>query len=414
MSNWQPVPQDVLIAATTGAADIEHVDHGFIPRRLPLWTRAQHADSGIDWVSSHSAGVRLRVSTGARRVRLHLSFIRNVDAGATRPPFPVTLVAEHDEVVLDRREVEDTTLLVSLRDGTFTRIPGPRSTVTFELGGDGSERVVSIWLPHTAQTVIHAAEADALVAADPPTEPTWLHHGSSISHGLEADGPLGPWSQQASRSLGLELRNLGFAGNAMLDPFVARTIAATPAHVITLKLGINIVNADGMRARTFVPALHGFLDIIRQGHGHTPVAVITAISCPSHENVPGPTREVQPGRYAGTPREIPPGDGSLTLARTRELVSRVVTERAATDPFLWLADGLELFGPSDTAHLCDDLHPDQTGHDLIAQRFARFARDGDHPLGAAFARALAVTDVREGEGARRLPASPGPYDLAAG
>ena len=40
----------------------------------------------------------------------------------------------------------------------------------------------------------------------------------------------------------------------------------TPADLISVKLGINLVNTDLMRLRAFGPAVHGFLDTIRDGH----------------------------------------------------------------------------------------------------------------------------------------------------
>lgn len=409
MSTRYAISLDVLAEATVGAAELEHTHSGFSPRRLPLWTRAQHADPGIDWVSGHTAGVRLRLHTAARELTLNATFIRDVDADATSAPFPMVVVVEADGVVVGQQHVADSAFVVAHRDGTVTTVDEPPSAFALHLGGNGIERIVDVWLPHNAQTVLYASDADAPVHAASQLEgPRWLHYGSSISHGREVESPLGPWTQQASRTLGIELLNFGFAGNAILDPFVAHSIGAADADVITLKVGINVVNADGMRVRTFVPALHGFLDIVRAHHPLTPIAVITAVSCPSHEHVPGPTREVAPGRYAGTPRPMPPGDGSLTLERTRGLVTAVVTGRAQTDPLLWLVDGRELFGPSDVHHLFDDLHPDQEGHDLIASRFATLATTTDHPLGSAFGAALAGTDVREWEGARRPPSTPGP------
>jgi hypothetical protein len=42
-------------------------------------------------------------------------------------------------------------------------------------------------------------------------------------------------------------------------------IRDAPADLITLKVGINLVNADSMRERTFRPAVHAFLDTIREG-----------------------------------------------------------------------------------------------------------------------------------------------------
>jgi lysophospholipase L1-like esterase len=188
--------------------------------------------------------------------------------------------------------------------------------------------------------------------------------------------------------LGIPVTNLGFAGNALLDPFVAQTIADLPADVITLKLGINVVNFDAMRTRTFGPAVHGFLDLIRRGHPQTPLVVISAITSPVFESTPGPSRQRTPGRYGGTPREELPGDGSLTLARTRDSLERVVAARS-DDPNLFFLDGRCLLGPDDAARLYDDLHPDQAGYDLMAGRFVDLARDGDTALGRAFGGLLA-------------------------
>jgi hypothetical protein len=44
----------------------------------------------------------------------------------------------------------------------------------------------------------------------------------------------------ASRA-GVDVVNLGLAGNAMLDPYVARTMRDLPADLISVKTGVNIV-----------------------------------------------------------------------------------------------------------------------------------------------------------------------------
>ena len=252
-------------------------------------------------------------------------------------------------------------------------------------GGDGrTERPVTIWLPHDAEVVIHSARADAPVsAAAADTRVAWVHHGSSISHALRAPGPFGPWPQRVARDLELNLTNLSFAGQAVLDPFVARAIAAQPADLITLKLGINVINCDGLSRRTFAPAVHGFIDTIRQAQPHTPIVLITALSCPIHENAPGPTVAGPDGMAMPLPRLQDDRDGRLTLAATREFISSVVQGR--DDDALYLLDGLTLFGHSDAHYLFDNLHPDLEGNDLIGERFVKIARDPHSPLGKALA-----------------------------
>ncbi len=116
----------------------------------------------------------------------------------------------------------------------------------------------------------------------------WLHHGSSISHGSNAASPSTTWPALAAARGGVELLNLGFGGSAMVDPFTARVLRDTPADLISVKLGINVVNGDVMRLRAFGPAVHGFLDTIRDGHPDEPLLVVSPILCPIHEQTPGP------------------------------------------------------------------------------------------------------------------------------
>ena len=90
----------------------------------------------------------------------------------------------------------------------------------------------------------------------------------------------------------------------------------TPADLISVKIGINLVNADLMRLRAFTPAVHGFLDTIRDGHPTTPLLVVSPILCPIHEDTPGPSAADLSDLGTGTPgsgpratpRNGPPGN----------------------------------------------------------------------------------------------------------
>ncbi|MEZ0447086.1 SGNH/GDSL hydrolase family protein [Cellulomonas sp. ICMP 17802] len=358
-----------------GAAWLE----GGLPHRLPAWVRPQLPDDFAAMVEAQPAGVRLRFRTAARSVRLDVRVLRV--AVAPQPPAapqPYGLLVDGAEVAGAAAGESGVVDLEPVR-GTTVERPGPVTSVELALGGDGrSVRDVEVWLPHGETTTLVALDADAdIEPPSPVAAPRWVHHGSSISHGAGADTPLGTWPAVAARAAGLDLVNLGFSGNALLDPFVARAIRDQRADVITLKLGINVVNHDAMRLRSFVPAVHGFLDTVREGHPTTPVVVVSPLLCPLVEDTPGPT-SLDPAdptvfRTSGHPSEV--ADGKLSLTVIRSALERVVASRA--DAALTYVDGLSLYGwPEwDALPMRDLLHPDAPAHRLIGTRFAAVLAD---------------------------------------
>jgi hypothetical protein len=186
---------------------------------------------------------------------------------------------------------------------------------------------------------------------------------------MEADRPTGVWPVVAARLAGVELTNFGLAGSCHLDQYVARTLRDLPMDVLTMKVGINIVNGDSLRERTFAPALHGFLDTVRDGHPTLPIVVISPIVCPPAEDQPGPTLPGPDGKFFCAPRTAADSVGSMSLSRVREIVAAVVAQRATSDPNLRYVDGLTLFGPDDAGDLPDALHPSSLGYQRMGERF---------------------------------------------
>ena len=144
--------------------------------------------------------------------------------------------------------------------------------------------------------------------------------------------------------------------------------------MISLKVGINLVNADSMTDRTFGPALHGFLDQVRDGHPDTPILLVSPIHCPSVEDHPGPNVARSDGTYGVVEGLDEVRITHLTLRKVRAAIEAIVdARRAAGDANLHYLDGLTLFGPDDVGDLPDLLHPNPAGYRRIGERFAAAA-----------------------------------------
>ncbi|MFC7549695.1 SGNH/GDSL hydrolase family protein [Plantactinospora sp. GCM10030261] len=379
-----PISTDLL----RGALDIQHTASGLLPHRLPAWARAQYTDGQLAMVEAQPAGVRLKFRTRATAVELDTLPTRHTYTGLPSRPDGVydLLVDGH---LTDRASVTGgDTVTIDMASGTTQHRSGPPGTIRFT-GLSDRVKDVEIWLPHNERTELVALRTDAPVTPAPDQDRrVWLHHGSSISQGSNATSPTATWPAIAASLGGVDLVNLGFGGSALLDPFTARTMRDTPANLISVKIGINLVNADLMRLRAFAPAVHGFLDTIRDGHPTTPLLVVSPIYCPIHEDTPGPGAFDLAALATGQVRFRATGDpgqrasGKLTLRVIRDELARITAQRAADDPNLHHIDGLDLYGEADFVDLPlpDQLHPDTAAHRRIAERFTRQAFTADGPF----------------------------------
>jgi hypothetical protein len=372
---------DIDFSILRGALELEATPHGVLPHRLPAWARQQCPDPQLMMVEAQPSGVRLAFATDATVIELDTLRTKRVYTGMPARPDGVYDLLVDGELTAQASVDGGNVMTINLATGAMHTEAGAPGTVRFA-GLAPRAKQVEIWLPFNETTALVALRADAPITPLPATtRPVWLHHGSSISHGSDAASPTAIWPAIAAAARNWDLVNLGFGGSALLDPFVARVMRDTPADCISVKMGINLVNLDVMRLRALGPAVHGFIDTIREGHPDTPLLIVSPILCPIHEDAPGPTmpdvgalREgVLRFRATGNPAERVAG--KLTLNIIRAELARIVAQRAVTDPQLFHLDGRELFGAADAEAmpLPDNLHPGAEAHRLIGARFAERA-----------------------------------------
>lgn len=335
-----------------GALALRRVADGIQPLRLGDDTMDHVHDAlRTPFVAEATNGIRLRFETAASSLTLSFSLAVSsrtafaLTQGAMSPPTLDLVVANQ---LVDRRLLPHHT---------------QPQVVTFE-GFTAGSSDVELWLPHNVGTIVHGIRSDRPLSPSPDSRPRLVIHGSSISHDALASGPSDTWPATLARAHSWHLTHLGFRGECHLDPFVARAIAATPADVILLELGINVHNFQSMRSRTFLPAAHGFLQTVRDGHPNVPLVVISPVF--------GADREVLASSVTLEGEML---QGDLTLPLIRQLLGEAVaTRQRHGDADVVLIDGLSLLGPRDADVFPDGLHPNEDGTRRIVERLLPLLR----------------------------------------
>jgi hypothetical protein len=364
-----------------GAIDIDRTETGIVARRVSSAYRHE-LPVEVEFLASSPSCVRLAFATDSRTVELEM-MPTLIQIGDDPPRSSVVDLVVDGVLTATARTEEGHRLIIDPNEiGVFDFVPGEPATVRFDVPA-GAARV-EVWLPSSSVVEARAISIDdGAILSPPPADdrPRWVHHGSSISHCFEAHSPARTWPAVAASIGGVHVTNLGLAGQCQLDQFMARTIRDHPADLLSLKVGINIVNGDTLRLRTFPSALHGFLDTVRDGHPSIPMLVVSPIICPAAEDTPGPTIPDAAGVVQAHGTAVTAAQGALTLRQIRAIVADVVAaRRAAGDEHLHHLDGLELFDVDDVADLPDGLHPNGDGYQRIGERFAALAFAPGAPL----------------------------------
>jgi hypothetical protein len=92
-----------------------------------------------------------------------------------------------------------------------------------------------------------------------------LAYGSSITHGGSAVAPSGTYAMRTASKLGMDLKNLGFAGSAMLEQEMAEFISGSKDwDIAILELGVNML--DSWSIGEFADRADAFLSAIAEGN----------------------------------------------------------------------------------------------------------------------------------------------------
>ncbi|MEF3306883.1 SGNH/GDSL hydrolase family protein [Paenibacillus sp. GYB003] len=318
-----------------GAVSLEQTGDGIKPWRIPYKQYDLFPPNGINGTAAVSAGVRLRFASDTTAVSVELA--------------PSDIQVQIDLVVGDAPVV--------------TRVLEPGETVARFGQLPGGSKTIEIFLPQKAPSTVRTIGIDEGAAWHIPDDrrPKWITYGSSITQCGGAFSPAQTWPAIVARRFGLDLTCLGYSGNCHLEPMVARMIRDLDADVISMCLGINVYGGSTLNKRTFRAAVIGFVQIVREKHPDTPIAVMSPIWSP--------------------PRETTPNTVQFTLCEMREeIVEAVNAMTALGDSRLHYVDGLTIFHEAYAEHLPDNLHPNGTGYAIMGDNF------GDKVMGPLLAR----------------------------
>ncbi|MFH1569968.1 MAG: SGNH/GDSL hydrolase family protein [Gemmatimonadota bacterium] len=321
-----------------GHIELERGDGWVKPWRLPFRRRAlfPSPDEGLLSRAETASGVRLRLATEARRLRLRF---RPLPASAPA----MGRAAFHFDLTLDGQLLQSAAVPPGGEQADFDGLPA-------------GDKVVEIWLSQEIPVALVALEGDAPCRPAPDPRPRWVTYGSSLTHCVRAHSPARTWPAIVARRRGLHLTNLGFGGQCHLDAMVGLVIAALPADYITLKLGINTVSGS-LSARTYPAAVVGLVQVIRRERPRTPMALVSPMGYPPHETTPNAVGYTIGG-----------------MRRDMAEVHRRLVELG--DDRLIYVDGLEVFDLELIArHTEDQCHPDGDGIEVQAERFDRAVMD---------------------------------------
>lgn len=218
-------------------------------------------------------------------------------------------------------------------------------TKEWTVGAKREMRDLTIYLPLYKGVAVKEIilDKDAKVEAPAPfalPRPV-VYYGSSITQGGCAENPGLSCQAIVSRWLNVDFVNLGFSGNGIGEPEVAKALAEIDASCYVLDYWAN------PSPEVFKQTLPGFIDTLRAKHPKTPILI------------PGPYYFPAEAASAGTKARQ---DEKRNIAR-----EFVESRRKVGDANIGYVDGLEMLSREHADGLVDGVHANSIGFYFCAK-----------------------------------------------
>jgi lysophospholipase L1-like esterase len=302
-------------------------ENGGALSRLPVAQKASYREAVWNLAQSPSGG-RIRFRTNSSTLAIRLEYPEAPDM-ANMHAFGQTGV--------------DLYISGVYRDTAVDGKTGGAAEHTYFKNQPKVMREVTLYLPLYMSVKVLGIGVDADAVVERPDgfalpKPI-VFYGTSITQGGCASRSGMSYEAILGRRLNVDFVNLGFSGNGLGEPELARTVASIDAAMYVLDLAQNNPTVESLR-QNYLP----FIETIRKSHPTTPILVVTAIYAAHEGTAPDPI-----------------------LAGKREVIRQAMAQRiAAGDKHIQLIEGTELIGPARVDGLVDGTHPNDLGFEWMA------------------------------------------------
>ena len=300
-------------------------------RRIPA-DIAKATNKGVDYLSSNTAGGRLRFITDSPYIAIKVMLPHHTRFAH----MPLTGIAGFD--------------MYTYEDGhynvTKTFVPPHSFTDNYEsvhdFDGERKERLITLNFPlYNDVYKLYIGLKDGCVLKEAPaysiTKPI-VFYGSSITQGGCASRPGNAYTSIVSRKYDADHINLGFSGSGKAEPVIAEYIANLDMSVFVMDYDHNADNNDHYAA-----SHEPFFKTIREKNPDLPIIIMTR---PKHKSL------LKPFEY-----------GRLeTATKTYE------NALAAGDKNVYFIPGYELMDAAGQEGCVDQTHPNDYGFFSMAKR----------------------------------------------